>query len=154
MDGLSFRVIYCMFLICCCGLGTFFSPYFLSSIFANENKIDDINDWYGTCCSSASSLILSRIGRGMRMLITQSDLLKALYAAYSFNNVSMFITNNCCITFGIYFTFYTNCNTTVFTINYTIVFTIVNTNILTAVITGVMTLVWAVVLLAFCVLND
>ena len=49
---------------------------------------------------SASSLILSRIGRGMRMLITQSDLLNALYAAYSFNNVSMFIMNNCCITFG------------------------------------------------------
>ena len=50
---------------------------------------------------SASSLILSRIGRGMRMLMTQSDLLNALYAAYSFNNVSMFIMNNCCITFGI-----------------------------------------------------
>lgn len=51
---------------------------------------------------SASSLILSRIGRGMRMLITQSDLLNALYAAYSFNKDSMFITNNCCITFGMY----------------------------------------------------
>ena len=49
---------------------------------------------------SASSLILSRIGRGMRMLITQSDLLNALYAAYSFNKDSMFIMNNCCITFG------------------------------------------------------
>ena len=36
----------------------------------------------------------------MRILITQSDLLNALYAAYSFNSVSMFIMNNCCITFG------------------------------------------------------
>lgn len=35
------------------------------------------------------------------MLMTQSDLLNALYAAYSFSNVSMFIINNCCITFGI-----------------------------------------------------
>lgn len=74
---------------------------YLSSMFANENNTEDISDWYGTCWASASSFILSRIGRGIRMLITQSDLLNALYAAYSFNNVSMFIMNNCCITFGI-----------------------------------------------------
>ena len=37
----------------------------------------------------------------MRILITQSDLLNALYAAYSRNKDSMFIINNCCITFGI-----------------------------------------------------
>lgn len=73
----------------------------MSSILASENNTDDISDWYGTCCWSASSFILSRIGRGMRMLMTQSDLLNALYAAYSFSNVSMFIMNNCCITFGI-----------------------------------------------------
>ena len=41
------------------------------------------------------------MGRGMRILMTQSDLLNALYAAYSFNKDSMFITNNCCMTFGI-----------------------------------------------------
>ena len=35
------------------------------------------------------------------MFITQSDLLNALYAAYSRNRDSMFIINNCCITFGI-----------------------------------------------------
>ena len=75
--------------------------YFLSSIFASENRTDDISDWYGTCWASASSFILSRIGRGIRMLITQSDLLNALYAAYSFSKDSMFIMNNCCITFGI-----------------------------------------------------
>ena len=33
--------------------------------------------------------------------MTQSDLLNALYAAYSRSKVSIFITNNCCITFGI-----------------------------------------------------
>lgn len=75
--------------------------YFPSSTFASENSTDDINDWYGTCWESASSFILSRTGRGMRILITQSDLLKALYAAYSRNKDSIFITNNCCITFGI-----------------------------------------------------
>ena len=85
---------------------SFFGPpgcgcYFLSSMLANENNTDDISDWYGTCWASASSLILSKIGRGIRMFITQSDLLKALYAAYSRNRDSMFIINNCCITFGI-----------------------------------------------------
>ena len=74
--------------------------YFFSSRLASENSTEDISDWYGTCCSSANSLILSRTGRGIRILITQSDLLKALYAAYSRNRDSMFIMNNCCITFG------------------------------------------------------
>ena len=82
-------------------MGPFLIDYFLSSRFAKEYSTEDISDWYGTCCSSASSLILSRIGRGMRILITQSDLLNALYAAYSRNSDSMFIINNCCITFGI-----------------------------------------------------
>lgn len=75
--------------------------YFPSSIFASENNTDDINDWYGTCCLSASSFILSSTGLGIRIFITQSDLLNALYAAYSFNKDSMFIMNSCCITFGI-----------------------------------------------------
>ena len=35
--------------------------YLFSSIFANENNTDDISNWYGTCCWSASSLILSSI---------------------------------------------------------------------------------------------
>ena len=69
--------------------------YLFSSIFANENNTDDINDWYGTCCCSANCLILSRMGRGIRIFITQSDLLKVRYAAYSRSNDSMFIMNNC-----------------------------------------------------------
>lgn len=55
---------------------------------------------------SANSFILSRMGRGMRMLMTQSDLLNALYAAYSRSRDSIFITNNCCITFGIHILLY------------------------------------------------
>ena len=91
---------------------------------------------------SASSLILSRMGRGMRMLMTQSDLLNALYAAYSFNNVSMFIMNNCCITLA-WTILYTDHNTAVITMHYTNVNTIVNTNIFTSVITVVLWGVWA-----------
>ena len=113
--------------------------YLLSSMFANENRTDDISDWYGTCWVSASSLILSRIGRGIRMLITQSDLLNALYAAYSFSKDSMFIMNSCCITFGMWTTLYTDRNTAVITMHYTIVNTLVNTNIFTVVFAGVMT---------------
>ena len=126
--------------------------YFPSSMFASENSTEDIRDWYGTCWASASSFILSRIGRGIRMFITQSDLLNALYAAYSRSNDSMFITNNCCITFGITNS-YTLYNTTVFTRNYTIVFTIVNTNIFTFVMAVVLGFVWSVVLLAISFLS-
>ena len=115
--------------------------YFPSSMFANENSTDDINDWYGTCWASASSLILSRIGRGIRILITQSDLLNALYAAYSFSKDSMFIMNSCCITFGICTTLYTDRNTTVITMHYTIVNTLVNTNMFTVVFAFVMAVV-------------
>ena len=79
------------------------------------------------------------------MLITQSDLLKARYAAYSFNRASMFITNNCCITFGILTYLYTLSNTYVFIVDYNIVFTLVNTNVNTTVITGVSTFVYGFV---------
>ena len=83
------------------------------------------------------------MGRGMRMFITQSDLLNALYAAYSFSKDSMFIMNSCCITFGMWTTLYTDRNTAVITMHYTIVNTLVNTNIFTLVITGVLWGVWA-----------
>ena len=79
----------------------------------------------------------------MRILITQSDLLKALYAAYSFNKDSMFIMNSCCITFVICTTLYTDRNTAVITMHYTNVNTIVNTNIFTAMFTIVITVVMA-----------
>lgn len=79
----------------------------------------------------------------MRMFITQSDLLNALYAAYSFSKDSMFIMNSCCITFGMCTTLYTDRNTTVITTHYTIVNTLVNTNIFTVVFAVVMTGVWA-----------
>lgn len=82
----------------------------------------------------------------MRILITQSDLLNALYAAYSFNKDSMFIMNNCCITFGIWTTLYTDHNTAVITMYYINVNTIVNTNIFTSVVTLVLIVVLAVVL--------
>ena len=84
------------------GIAESMGAYFFSSRLAREYSTDDISDWYGTCWVSASSFILSKIGRGMRMLITQSDLLNALYAAYSRNKVSIFMMNNCCITFGIH----------------------------------------------------
>ena len=81
------------------------------------------------------------MGRGMRMFITQSDLLNALYAAYSFSKDSMFIMNSCCITFGMWTTLYTDRNTAVITMHYTIVNTLVNTNMFTVVFAGVMTVV-------------
>lgn len=88
----------------------------------------------------------SNISCGIRIFMTQSDLLNVRYAAYSFNNASMFITNSCCITFGILTPFYTLFNTHVFTIDYNIVFTLVNTFVNTAVITGVSTFVYIFVL--------
>ena len=87
----------------------------------------------------------SKIACGIRILITQSDLLNVRYAAYSFNSASIFIMNNCCITFGmltpLYTLLYTLLNTSVFTIDYNIVFTVVNTFVNAAVITGVCTVV-------------
>ena len=74
----------------------------VASTFTKEYRTDDINNWYGTCWSSASFLMRSKIWCGMRIFITLSDLLNARYAAYSFNNASIFIMNNCCITFGIH----------------------------------------------------
>ena len=75
------------------------------------------------------------------MLITQSDLLNALYAAYSFSKDSMFIMNNCCITFGMCTNLHTNHNTAVITMHYTNVNTIVNTNMFTSVRAFVMAVV-------------
>ena len=87
---------------------------------------------------------MSRTGFGIRIFITQSDLLNVLYAAYSRNNASMFIINNCCITFGILHPCTLNNTfviTLVITVDYISVFTIVNTNINTRVSAGVMAVV-------------
>lgn len=101
--------------------------------------------------------MLSKTGRGIRMFITQSDLLNVLYAAYSFNKDSMFIINSCCITFGIYTISYTNHNTIVFTSDYNIVLAFVNTFVIAGVMAFVMSCVMAFVLSIggrgwFCVL--